>query len=272
MSSKTEYWIFADESEQDGRFFSKFFGGCILPYSKVSAVEKRLNNLKKELGFGKELKWQRVTDQRLGDYKVMVTHFFDEMRNDSLKMRVMFQDNKTRSQASGSGRRHEAYFKLYYQFIKHAFGLHHAPEELNGCRLRLFFDQFPHTHEHAAQFKAYLLALPLNSQLRHHSIKLDPSHITEIDSKEHVILQCVDIVLGSMAFRFNEKHLAKTPDSRTRGKRTIAKEKLYKHILSEIRTLKPYFNPKISTASDPFPEGAWSMPYRHWLFVPNTGK
>jgi hypothetical protein len=44
----------------------------------------------------------------------------------------------------------------------------------------------------------------------------------------------------------------------------------YRHILREIHTLKPALNPKISTAAQPFPEGNWSMPYRHWLFVPNA--
>jgi hypothetical protein len=39
-----------------------------------------------------------------------------------------------------------------------------------------------------------------------------------------------------------------------------------RHELAEIRILKPDFNPKISTAIEPFPTGAWSTAYRHWLF------
>ena len=270
MDDAKEYWIFADESVQEGELFSRFFGGCIVPPFRHVEIESRLAKRKDELGFGKELKWQRVTDQRLADYMSMVTSFFDELRGDQVRMRVVFQDNKSLRQRLPGELRHELYYKLYYQFIKHAFGLAQMPQRDGGTRLRLFLDRLPHTEEHTAQFKSYLAALPLNSQLRDKQIKLDPAHIAEVDSRSHVLLQCVDIVLGSMAFRFNEKHLLKPADAAQRGRRTIAKEKLYKHVLSEIRTLKPHFHPKISTACEPFPEGSWSMPYRHWLFKPKS--
>lgn len=266
MDEAKEYWIFADESVQEGELFSKFFGGCIVPAFRYAEIESRLAERKDEIGFGKELKWQRVTDQRLADYMSMVTSFFDEIRADRVRMRMVFQDNQTLRKRLPDELRHEPYYKLYYQFIKHAFGLAHMPQREEGTRLRLFLDRLPHTEEHTAQFKSYLAALPLNAQLRGRQIKLDPSHIAEVDSKARVLLQWVDIVRGSMAFRFNEKRLIKPAGASRRGKRTIAKEKLYKHVLSEIRTLKPHFHPKISTACIPFPEGSWSMSYRHWLF------
>lgn len=200
----------------------------------------------------------------------MIVAFFDVIRAGDLRMRVMFRASDSgRDQASGGGR-DESYFKLYYQFIKHGFGLAHVPNRPEGTRLRLFFDQFPHTKESVLQFKGFLGGLPAAAQLRHAQLHLSPDHITEVDSKEHVLLQCVDLVLGSMAFRLNDQHLRKPEGDRKRGKRTIAKDKLYRHILGEIHTLKPALNPKISTAAVPFPEGGWSMPYRHWLFVPKS--
>ncbi|GAA5497552.1 hypothetical protein Rhal01_03748 [Rubritalea halochordaticola] len=268
MENSQEYWIYADESVQSGKHFSKFFGGCIIPSTKVNSIHERLTQRKESLGFGKELKWQRVTDQRLECYIHMITAFFEEVRADHLRVRIMFQDNRSSLLRGAFEERHIPYYKLYYQFIKHAFGLAHMPEQATGTRIRIFLDQLPHTKEHAIQFKSFIAALPTNAQLKQKRIKLDPSHITEIDSKDHIILQCVDIVLGAMAFRFNKMHLEKPPGASRRGKRTIAKEKLYKHILSEIRTIKPYFHPKISTAADPHPDGRWSMPYRHWLFTP----
>ena len=52
--------------------------------------------------------------------------------------------------------------------------------------------------------------------------------IAEVDSKNHVILQYIDIALGSMNFKLNNMDKEKMPNSNRRGKRTIAKEKLYK--------------------------------------------
>lgn len=54
--------------------------------------------------------------------------------------------------------------------------------------------------------------------------------IAEVDSKNHVILQCIDIALGSMNFKLNNMDKEKMPNSNRCGKRTIAKEKLYKKI------------------------------------------
>lgn len=270
MSHYKEYWIFADESVQEGRLFSNFFGGCIVPAQIYADVENRLRIHKAKIGFLKELKWQRVTEVWLDGYRRIVSCFFDELRDGNVRMRVMFRDNKTTPSGLSRKQREEGYYLLYYQFIKHAFGLIHLPQCKDGTRLRLFFDRFPHTREQVTEFKGFIAALPVNQDLSRTNLKIDPSHVTEVDSKEHVLLQCLDIVLGAMAFRLNEQHLEKPAGQKKRGKRTIAKDALYRHILAEIRTLKPKLNPKISTASEPFPEGSWSMPYRHWSFKPRS--
>ncbi|MEY2491681.1 MAG: hypothetical protein QOH24_632 [Verrucomicrobiota bacterium] len=264
-----EYWIFCDESVQEGSKFSNCFGGVIVPAARYPGVENRLRIAKAEIGFLKELKWQRVTEQWRQGYERMITSFFDVIRTGDVRMRVMFRASDIRETQSRA-QRDESYFKLYYQFIKHAFGLAQVPDRRDGTRLRLFFDQFPHTKEKVTQFKGFLGALPDAAAVRHAKLQLSPDHVTEVDSKEHVLLQCVDVVLGAMAFRLNDMHLVKPEGKRSRGKRTVAKDRLYRHTLAEICTLKPAFNPKISTATEPYPEGRWSMPYRHWLFVPQT--
>jgi hypothetical protein len=266
-----EYWIFCDESVQEGPKFSRFFGGVIVPAVRHADVENQLRIEKAEAGFLKELKWQRVTEQWLEGYERMATAFFDVLRKGDVRMRVMFQETRNVPARLNRDGRNEGYFKLYYQFIKHAFGLAHVPDQEAGTRLRLFFDQFPHTREKVVQFKGFLFGLPEASAVRHARLHLSPDHIAEVDSKEHVLLQCVDLVLGAMAFRLNDLHVQKPDGQRIRGKRTLAKDRLYRHILKEIRTVKPAFNPKITTGTEPFPSGSWSMPYRHWLFESRTG-
>lgn len=260
-----EYWIFCDESVQKGAHYSDFYGGVIVPAQRHADVENALRIRKAQIGFLKELKWQRVSEMWLDGYRAMVTAFFDHLRSGDVRMRVMFRKNEEdpeRPVSLGDDR----YFKLYYQFIKHAFGLAYVPDHEGGTRLRLYFDQLPHTREKVEQFKGFLQGLPEAHKLRHAKLHIDRDHITEVDSREHVLMQCVDIVTGAMAFRLNELHLARPEGQRIRGKRTLAKDRLYRHILREIRSLKPHLNPKISTAARPFPQGAWSMPYRHWVF------
>jgi hypothetical protein len=108
--------------------------------------------------------------------------------------------------------------------------------------LRLYFDRFPDTGEKVERFKGFIYGLQQNPKIRAAKIKIAREDITEVHSHDHVLLQCLDIVLGAMVFRLNDKHKEKLPGKSVRGKRTRAKETLYKTILQEIRQLHPNFN------------------------------
>ena len=71
-----------------------------------------------------------------------------------------------------------------------------------------------------------------------------------------------------MQFRLNDKHKEKPPGKSQRGKRTIAKERLYKHINARVREVYPNFNIGVSTSVNGELSNRWEHPYRHWLFVP----
>ena len=86
-------------------------------------------------------------------------------------------------------------------------------------------------------------------QLRQTEKPIRNGDVAEVCSHDHVLLQCTDIVLGAMYFRLNNLHLEKPAGSRTRGKRTIAKEKLYKHINSQISSILPHFNIGVNFAT-----------------------
>jgi len=90
-------------------------------------------------------------------------------------------------------------------------------------------------------------------------------------SHDHVLLQCLDIVLGAMYFRLNHFHKAIQEDTKKRGKRTIAKEKMYKHIHEQIDDIFPHFNIGENTGArgDEYPYYYWNHPYRHWRFKPS---
>jgi len=80
----------------------------------------------------------------------------------------------------------------------------------------------------------------------------------------------MDIVLGAIAFKLNKRDKEKNPVTGKRGKKTIAKEKLYKHILGHIRSLeRPNFNIGITTGTDGSLESRWTDSYRHWVFRPS---
>jgi len=166
--------------------------------------------------------------------------------------------------------REHAYHLLYYQFLKHAFGLRYANKGGNPIRLRIYVDKLPDTREKNARFKAFVAGLEHSTEFRESRIVVPVDQIAEVDSKKHIVLQCLDVLLGAIQFRLNDRHLEKPEGNRTRGARTIAKEKLYKHINKRIRELHPHFNVGITTGTPNGETDRFKQPYRHWLFVPKA--
>lgn len=261
-----EYTLYCDESVKDGRYYSNFYGGALSGGSQIHAVSARLNQAKQRLNLLREVKWQKVTEAYLGKYMELMNAFFDEVAPGRVKVRIMFRQNARKPVGLTPMQIEQSYYILYYQFIKHGVDFASMPPHEGPLVLRAYFDQFPDTGEQVARFRGYILGLNESFVFRQARLRLSAENLTEVRSHEHVILQCLDIVLGAMAFRLNDMHKEIPKGRRHRGARTVAKEKLYKHILKRIRAIKPNFNIGITTGGSP--DGRWSQPYRHWAFVP----
>lgn len=264
-----EYIIYCDESEEKGRYFSNFYGGALVRSTDISDVTAAISKRKNELHLFGEVKWTKITEQYEQRYLDLVDLFFDFVQNDKVKVRVMFTQNTNIPINLSQTHVDQKYFLLYYQFVKHAFGLQFSPAVPGGVDIRIYPDRLPDTAEKVEQFRSFLVGLSQNTSFRRNGIRIAKENVAEVDSHDHDVLQCLDIVLGAMHFKLNDKHKEKTsPSGKRRGKRTRAKERVYNHINRRIREIYPRFNVGKSTgqlqASD-----RWNHSYRHWLFVPN---
>lgn len=265
-----ELIIFADESISQGQYFSNFYGGALVRSDDIDKVRQVLAERKRELNLYGEIKWSKVTINYLEKYISLTDTFFNLVEQDTIKIRIMFTQNIHVPTTLGDYQREYGYYLLYYQFIKHAFGLSYAnPGTSAPLRLRIYLDRIADTLEKVAQFKAHLVGLQESTGFRQAHLQIKADQIAEVVSHDHDILQCLDVILGAMQFRLNDLHKAKSPDSSRRGKRTVAKEKLYQHILHRIRQIYPNFNIGISTGRHGDWANLWHHPYRHWRFVPS---
>ena len=262
--------IYFDESDSSGKYFSNFYGGALVESQHLEEVIVRLQECKLEQNLLGEVKWQKITEQYLSKYLAFVDVTFALMREGKLKMRVMFTQNYRSLKRPTHQQQVDAYFKLYYQFVKHAFGLPFAGSKHGPTTIRINFDHLPDTGAKNTAFKGYVLGLNKFAAFRQANIAIAHDQIAEIDSKEHVVLQALDVVLGAMQFRLNDKHKEKPEGATRRGKRTIAKEKVYKRIHKQISALYPNksFNIGISTGKPEGLQQLWTHPYAHWLFIP----
>ena len=232
-------------------------------------IERRLNDKKEELNLFNELKWQRVTEQYLDKYIEFISLYFDFIKTGRIKTRIMFTHNVYVPVGLSKAQIENEYFHLYYQFIKHAFGLKYCnPNGIDRIYLTLMLDQIPDKKEKSDRFKDFLANLPNTNDMVGTNISIPRHQIVDIDSRKHTLLQGLDIILGSMVGKLNEKFSEKPLEQRRRGKRTIAKEKLYKCINREIRSIYPNFNVGATTGQPNGLTDRWNHSYRHWKFVP----
>ncbi|QJD95859.1 DUF3800 domain-containing protein [Mucilaginibacter robiniae] len=265
-----EYFLYCDESVENGQYYSDFYGGALVESTFYDQIVRNLEDKKIELNLLKEVKWNKVTDNYLEKYKALIDMYFEFIKDGKLKIRIMFRQSAYEAINLTEQQKDNGFFLLYYQFIKHAFGFMNIPEAESKemKHLRIFFDELPDNKLRCEEFKSKIYGIQSLNQFIRAKILIRREDIVDVDSSKHVILQGMDIILGSMAFRLNNMHKIKPAGSRTRGKRTIAKEKLYKHILAHIRDLIHNFNIGVSTGG--IYESRWTDAYRHWNFVPKS--
>lgn len=264
------YIIYCDESIKEGHFYSNFYGGALVDEKRFDEVVEELNKIKSEIGLNGELKWTNVSAQTLESYKKFIDKYFEFIKNGIIKIRIMFKQGYYKTVGLTQEQLEKEFYMLYYQFFKKAFGLQYCNDTSEEVRLRIYFDKLPNKNEENERFKDYIYNLQNTNEFFNAHIKISKDDITDINSKNHIILQGMDIILGAMKFRLNEENKIKKPGTNRRGKKTIAKENLYKHINKKIREIYSNFNVGISTGIAGDHRLFWRHAYRHWNFISSS--
>lgn len=270
MPDQIEYFVYCDESRKTGEYFSNFYGGLIVAAGDKDEVEARIRAILAERSLTGELKWQYITKFYADQYIAVMNVLFDLLMEGRIRIRIMFTQNHLKAANLSESQVADSFEILYYQFIKHAFGFRYARPIEKHKKVRIYLDKLPVTTEKKTRFRAYIAALTNSAEFRHASVSIRMDDITDVDSHEHILIQCLDVVLGSMQFKLNAWDERKPEGASRRGSKTLAKQKVYKAINKRIRELKPSFNIGITTGHPNGLSDRWEMPYRHWVFVPKS--
>ncbi len=226
------YYVWCDESIEKGKYFSDFYGGVIINKEDFEEINNELTSLVLSFNLGSELKWTKINHYQEKGYMGMMDLFFKYIKEGKLKIRIMFTE--TKHNATPQGKSDEKFLLLYYQFIKHAFGFQFM-DNTETNHIEFFFDDIPQQYEKRKNFKEFICNLQDLPEFQKVKVAIKIDEILEVQSHKHILLQCLDVVLGAMATKLNKLHLIKPEGQRKRGKRTIAKEKVFKHILARWR-------------------------------------
>ncbi|MBQ0115383.1 MAG: DUF3800 domain-containing protein [Bacteroidales bacterium] len=260
-------YIWLDESDKHGVKYSNFYGGILVESEHKKEVLERMENVKQHNDIRDEIKWQKVNEFHYNRYIAIVDELFDLAQEGKIKIRIFFRDNENQAPHLSKEQRKADYPMLYYQFIKYAFGFACCNSTDKEIGIRLFLDEIPLRQDEKIDFISHIRNLNNDPLFKKNKLKIVENGISEIDSKDHLPLQFVDLILGAVCFKLNEKDSLKHEENNHPGKRTLIKLKLYKHISERIRMIYPDFNIGTST---PVRDDSdrWIQVYRHWNFKP----
>ena len=261
------YYIWTDESDSTGKYYANFYGGILIRSKHYEEVLQRLSAIVKEVGLeGEEIKWQKVNEYTEERYKRIMDVLFELLSEGKAKIRIFFRHRQYKAfELNNEQRRHE-YQILYYHFIKNDFGLIYSNPKGKDVRIRLLIDDMPLKGSDKDNFLKAIYHLNDLVQFQKAHIHIKNGDVAEVNSKKHLPLQVMDVVLGAMCFRLNDKHKERGIDGK-RAKRNVVKERLYKHISKRIFELHPGFNIGMTTPITKKSD-LWEEPYLHWNFVP----
>ena len=262
-------YIWTDESDTTGKYYANFYGGILIRSEHLEEVLARLSAVVKEQGLeNEEIKWQKVNEYTEVRYKSIIDVLFSLMSEGKIKMRIFFRHRQFEATGLTNEQRRKEYPMLYYQFIKNDFGLIHSNPAGKEVRVRLLIDDMPLKGPARDEFLKAIYHLNELKSFQKANIHIKDGDVAEVNSKKHLPLQVMDLILGSMCFRLNDKHKERGIDGK-RAKRNIVKERIYKYIRTKIWQLHPGFNIGITTPITKQSD-LWERPYLHWNFVPRN--
>jgi hypothetical protein len=194
--------LYADEAwtHDEGLRHWRFYGGALLQASRDHEITSALNGKKTDLGLEGELAWTNVRPFNWERVAQVMYLFLEYVDARAVKLRYLWIDQQFQNPNRLTEYHKEyGYYILYYFFVVYGFGLpwHGRPDTIS---IQFRPDRLPDEPEKRRSFETFLLTCHNNSPFRNSSA-FKIANVGSVDSKKHVILQCVDVVIGSMGWR-----------------------------------------------------------------------
>lgn len=191
---------------------------------------------RREHNMTRELKWTKVTNGKVDEYKRLVEYFFAMNNvNQCQFYAIVFDSHKWKHKKYNDGDGDKGLSKLYYQILLHRFAKHCAKHGDLYVRL---------DKRNSSTSLHDLRGMLNNASARDYGIATSPFKVVEsADSKECDILQLNDVILGAVCAVRNGKHILETTRE---SKREIGKLVLEKSGLRTFDTNSPKGNYRFS--------------------------
>lgn len=175
-------------------------GGLAMRREVIPSLQARIDRFRQQHNMLKELKWTRISNQKLSAYQEFAGIFEEFLDAGLCRFHcVIFDSHQRRRQRRLNDHRDVNLSKLYFDLLLHRFGKTYGGDAT-------LFVRMDHRNSSTSLEE---LRRTLNSALaREHQISSEPfKHIQSEDSKLCDILQLNDVVLGAVCAARNGRHL-----------------------------------------------------------------
>lgn len=192
--------VYCDESRQTQDRYM-VFGGIMVPETSVEPFNKAMALWRDAQNMHAELKWTKVSNQKLNEYKSLVDLFFSLAGKGQLHFRsVVFDTAQIDYKTYHKGSKELGFYKFFYQFLLHSFGAYVAKE---NRQLLVSFDQ-RNTKEKLSTFG---LILSRGMRNRYKCREDVVVNVEAVDSKKCNLMQVADVLMGAIGYQNNDCHL-----------------------------------------------------------------
>jgi hypothetical protein len=173
-------------------------GGIITERENETSFAEAMKLFRQGQNMNAELKWTKVSNQKLTEYKALIDLFFSFSRAFYFKAIVVDTQEIDHSRYNKNDAE-LGFYKLMYQFLLHSFG----SELRHGDRCIIFLDQ-----RTTSRYKLSTLCAVLNNGLRKkYRFPYGPvRNIQAVDSKDSDLVQVADILMGAIGYEMNGAH------------------------------------------------------------------
>ncbi len=178
-------------------------GGTIIRSNYLEIFNETMAKFRHDLNMKMELKWSKVSKNKLNEYKTFIDHFFALNNSDLAHFHCLIIDNhRVNHRRFNQGNQEVGFYKFYYQLLLHSFGRRYY-RRLQNTKFLIYLDK--RTSNYKLDDLTFILNNGINKRYRIPTkpyLKAEPR-----DSKLNEVLQLNDIVLGSIGYHKNGYHL-----------------------------------------------------------------
>lgn len=269
-----KYELCADESWTHGSSPPNrrwcFLGGLFGLEDDVDRLETRLAEVLAKHGQTREVKYTSISAQNIDCYEEFATALMEQVDAGRVCYRQLHLDRRYVRVTDEFDEEYDSLgvqFRVYYQFLKHSFGLRHLPPGPHELLLRLDGHS---SHQHKDSLAKF--AGRVGELLGRDDLLLK---VAFVRSSRFRRIQACDLVIGCAGFKGNKHELLREGGRRGMSTKQKLRLRLAKHIYAKLREISmkdrgsKAFDWFASTGRDHDPTTLRSHKVRVWAFRPS---